>query len=59
MIELQYPSMALVFTIGHFVSVHKAERLFSAYLENTNFETYVPINLKLHTFGGLYTTKKC
>ena len=30
-----------------------------AYAENTNFETFVPRNLRFHTLGGLHTTKKC
>ena len=30
-----------------------------AYPENTKFETFVPRNLKFHTFGDLHTTKKC
>ena len=30
----------------------------TAYPENTNFETFVPRNLKFHTFGDLKTTKK-
>ena len=30
-----------------------------AYPENTNFETFVPRNLKFQTFGDLHTTKKC
>ena len=30
-----------------------------AYPENTNVETFVPRNLKFHTFGDLYVTKKC
>ena len=30
-----------------------------AYPENTNFETFVPGNLKFHTVGDLHTTKKC
>ena len=28
-----------------------------AYPENTNFETFVPRNMKFHTFGELHTTK--
>ena len=29
------------------------------YLENTNFETIIPRNVKFHTSGALYTTRKC
>ena len=28
-----------------------------AYPENNNFETFVPRNLKFHTFGDIHTTK--
>ena len=31
----------------------------SPYPENTNFETCAPGMLKLYTFGGLLTSKKC
>ena len=30
-----------------------------AYQEDTNFENFVPRNLKFHTFSVLHTTKKC
>ena len=30
-----------------------------AYPENTNFDTFVPRNLKFHTFADLHITKKC
>ena len=30
-----------------------------AYLENTNFKSFVPRNMKFHTVGDLHTTKKC
>ena len=30
-----------------------------AYPENTNFEIFVPGNLKFHKYGDLHTTKKC
>ena len=30
-----------------------------AYPENTNFENFIPRNLKFHTCGDLHTTKKC
>ena len=41
-------------------SAHKCQNANNrAYPENTNFETFVPRNLKFHTFGDLHTTKKC
>ena len=35
------------------------DRANRAYPENTNFETFVPRNLKFHRFVDLHTTKKC
>ena len=43
----------------YFLAIKSRNGLNRAYLENTNFKTFVPRNLKFYTFGDLHTTKKC